>query len=57
MKILHIAHITNTPFSGVCSVVPEYIKSQHIKADVALLNVANEKINEETFKTFFENEE
>lgn len=45
MKILHIAHITNTPFSGVCSVVPEYIKSQHIKADVALLNVANEKIN------------
>lgn len=44
MKILHIAHITNTPFSGVCSVVPEYIKSQHIKADVALLNVANEKI-------------
>lgn len=46
MKILHIAHITNSPFSGVCSVVPEYLKSQQNKAEVALLNVKGEIIHD-----------
>lgn len=45
MKILHIAHIRNNPFNGVCVVVPAHVIHQSKLADVALLNIIDCKIN------------
>lgn len=45
MKILHIAHIRNNPFNGVCVAVPAHLIHQSKLADVALLNIIDCKIN------------
>lgn len=44
MKILHIACINNSKFSGVCVVVPEHIKAQKQIADVGFINITGLRI-------------
>ena len=45
MVILHIASVSNNPFSGVCTVVPKHVFYQSKYAECALLNVSGESIN------------
>lgn len=45
MTILHIAHIHNSSFSGVCVIVPQHIGAQKKYATVGLLNISNKKID------------
>lgn len=45
MKILHIAHIRNNPFNGVCVAVPAHVIHQSKLANVALLNIIDCKID------------
>ena len=44
MVILHIATISNNPFTGVCVVVPQHVNAQRKYATVALFNMNEEKI-------------
>lgn len=45
MTILHIAHIHNSSFSGVCVIVPQHINAQKKYATVGVINISNEKID------------
>ncbi len=44
MVILHIAHITDNAYNGVCVVVPQHVEMQGAYAQTALLNVNNQPI-------------
>lgn len=46
MNILHIASITEFAYSGVCVVVPKHVIEQSRVANVAFINVNNQRIEE-----------
>lgn len=49
MVILHIGHITNNPYNGVCVVVPQYLREQEkLGHKVGFYNTVAEKINDVT---------
>lgn len=41
LRILHVGYIDDRRFSGVATVVPNYLKYQARHADVALLNISS----------------
>lgn len=44
MVILHVAAISDNPFTGVCVVVPDHVIAQSQYAKVGFLNITNEEI-------------
>lgn len=45
MVILHISCIDDSPYNGVCVVVPQHVNAQSKYAETALLNINNRKID------------
>ncbi len=45
MTILHIAHIKDSPFNGVCIAVPQHVQAHQKTEKVGFINISNVKID------------